>query len=236
MLLRALGFSTNTDIFNAFGSTKIINPKKDDLNSYVGATITEDIVDTRTGEIFLEGGSEITADNIDSLKDSGIQEVMVIDSNKDFHSMLLLNTIEKDPTNNTEEALGVVYQLIRSSEPPNLETAQKFIERIFLRKIYMRDDRINHFSKENHDITVIDVDANKCQKIVNHIDSSHMNTYDKLRNSRGFGVAALIDSCCGSCYSTLPPQTVVEIKSNNVVLSCPSCSVYMYWEEEETEE
>ena len=74
------------------------------------------------------------------------------------------------------------------------------------------------------------------EKIVNHIDSSHMNTYDKLRNSRGFGVAALIDSCCGSCYSTLPPQTVVEIKSNNVVLSCPSCSVYMYWEEEETEE
>ena len=45
--------------------------------------------------------------------------------------MLLLNTIEKDPTRSTEEALAVVYQLIRSSEPPNLETAQKFIERIF---------------------------------------------------------------------------------------------------------
>ena len=45
--------------------------------------------------------------------------------------MLLLNTIEKDPTNSTEEALAVVYQLLRTSEPPNLETAQKFIERIF---------------------------------------------------------------------------------------------------------
>ena len=38
---------------------------------------------------------------------------------------------EKDPTASTEEALAVVYQLIRSSEPPNLETAQKFIERIY---------------------------------------------------------------------------------------------------------
>ena len=44
---------------------------------------------------------------------------------------LLLNTIEKDPTRSTEDALGVVYQLIRSGEPPNLETAQKFIERQF---------------------------------------------------------------------------------------------------------
>ena len=45
--------------------------------------------------------------------------------------MLLLNTMGKDPTHNTEEALSVVYQLLRSGDPPNLETAQKFIERMF---------------------------------------------------------------------------------------------------------
>ena len=37
----------------------------------------------------------------------------------------------KRPSKNTEEALNIVYQLLRSGEPPNLETAQKFIERIF---------------------------------------------------------------------------------------------------------
>ena len=131
MLLRALGYSTNTDIFNAFGTIKNLNPKKDEMSQYVGATVTEDIVDTHTGEIFLEGGSELSSDNIESLKEAGIESISVVNGNKDFHSMLLLNTIEKDPTNNTEEALAVVYQLIRSSEPPNLETAQKFIERIF---------------------------------------------------------------------------------------------------------
>ena len=116
MLLRALGYSTNTDIFNAFGSTKSLDLKKEELSTYIGATVTEDVVDTRTGEIFFE---------------AGISGIRVVDRNKDFHSMLLLNTIEKDPTRSTEEALEVVYQLIRSSEPPNLETAQKFIERIF---------------------------------------------------------------------------------------------------------
>ena len=45
--------------------------------------------------------------------------------------MMLHNSMIKDPSKNTEEALSIVYQLLRSGEPPNLETAQKFIERIF---------------------------------------------------------------------------------------------------------
>ena len=89
------------------------------------------MVDTKTGEIFFESGVELTVENTTALIEAGIGSVNLVDSNKDFHSMLLLNTIEKDPTKSTEEALGVVYQLLRTSEPPNLETAQKFIERIF---------------------------------------------------------------------------------------------------------
>ena len=131
MLLRALGYSTNTDIFDAFGATSYLDPKKDDLAKYIGATVTEDVVDTSTGEIFLESGAELSSENIEVLADSSFQSFGIVDGNKSFQSMLLLNTIEKDPTRSTEEALAVVYQLIRSSEPPNLETAQKFIERIF---------------------------------------------------------------------------------------------------------
>ncbi len=131
MLLRALGYSSNTDLFDAFGVTKMVSINKSKLSSLVGATATEDIVDIRTGEIFFEGGTELTSENLQELIDADIKEISVVDGNKDFHSMLLLNTIEKDPTRSTEEALAVVYQLIRSSEPPNLETAQKFIERIF---------------------------------------------------------------------------------------------------------
>jgi DNA-directed RNA polymerase subunit beta len=133
MLLRALGFSTNTDIFNAFGLIKEINIKKNKnlVNKHIGATITEDIVDVKTGEIFFESGTELTIENAEALLNSSVKDIRIVDANKDFHSMLLLNTIEKDPTHSTEEALAVVYQLLRTSEPPNLETAQKFIERIF---------------------------------------------------------------------------------------------------------
>ena len=131
MLLRALGYSSNSDICKAFGSLITMKVRGKGIEKYIGATITEDVIDSKTGEIFFEGGTELSGDIIEKLKENGIAEINLVDGNKDFSSMLLLNTIGKDPTRDTEGALQVVYQLLRTSEPPNLETAQKFIERIF---------------------------------------------------------------------------------------------------------
>jgi len=131
MLLRALGYSSNSDICKAFGNLITKKVKGKGIEKYIGATITEDVIDTKTGEIFFESGTELSGDIIEKLKENGVGEINLVDGNKDFSSMLLLNTISKDPTRDTEGALQVVYQLLRTSEPPNLETAQKFIERIF---------------------------------------------------------------------------------------------------------
>ncbi len=131
MLLRSLGYSTNSDICKAFGSLLTLDVNDKNILKFIGATLTEDVIDTKTGEIFFEGGIELTNEIIESLQENNIGEINIIDGNKDFSSMLILNTIGKDPTRDTESALQVVYQLLRTSEPPNLETAQKFIERIF---------------------------------------------------------------------------------------------------------
>ena len=131
MLLRALGYSTNADIFRAFNCIEEVKLSSKKISESIGSTVIEDIINQETGEIFMEGGSELTQENINSLKDAKIKSIELVNQNKDFHSMMLLNTMIKDPSKNTEEALSIVYQLLRSGEPPNLETAQKFIERIF---------------------------------------------------------------------------------------------------------
>ena len=131
MLLRCFGFSSNSDIFKAFKCIIPLNLKKGKLEQYFGSTIVDDIVNEQTGEILCESNTELNSKVLDELKDAGISSIEIVDGNKNFDAQLLLNTIVKDPSHNTEEALGIVYQLIRSSEPPNLETAQKFIERMF---------------------------------------------------------------------------------------------------------
>ena len=131
MLLRALGFSTNADIFKAFECIKTAKLKGKKAEDAIGTSLVEDVVNEETGEIYYEGGTEITTEVLEGLQAAKIDAVEVADANKDFRAMLLSNTMQKDPTSNTEEALSIVYQLLRSGEPPNLETAQKFIERIF---------------------------------------------------------------------------------------------------------
>ena len=77
-------------------------------------------------------------------------------------------------------------------------------------------------------------ELNRNRKIVEgKINSTYIGQYNTLKEVQGVGVASLNGDCCGSCYSMLPPQMVVEIKSNNIIHSCPSCSVYAYWEKEE---
>ena len=78
---------------------------------------------------------------------------------------------------------------------------------------------------------------NESRKILaNDVNKSFLSKYDQLKEKRGSGVASLNENCCGSCFSTLPPQMVIEIKSNNMIHKCPSCSVFMYFEEQTIEE
>ena len=63
------------------------------------------------------------------------------------------------------------------------------------------------------------------------IESTYLSTYEKLRNARdGVGMASIISSACGGCYSQLPPQTVIEIKENKQIITCPRCGVLQFWD------
>jgi len=41
---------------------------------------------------------------------------------------------------------------------------------------------------------------------------------------------SMIKSACGSCYTKLPPQMVIEVKDNSKIISCPSCSIFLFWD------
>ncbi len=67
--------------------------------------------------------------------------------------------------------------------------------------------------------------------IFDKIEPSYLNAYETLRNARdGVGMVSIIGRACGGCYSQLPPQTLIEIKENNKIISCPSCSVLQFWD------
>ena len=66
-----------------------------------------------------------------TLVKSGSKSVKLVDVRNSIDSMMIHNTIQKDPTKSTEEALTKVYFLLRGSEAPSPESAEKFINRMF---------------------------------------------------------------------------------------------------------
>ena len=131
MLLRSLGFSTDEDIYNAFELIIDMDPSKVDLEKLTHYVVVEDIIDHETGELFVESGKELNESIISTLKKNKTKKIKVVDVRNNIDSMMIYNTIQKDPTKSTEEALMRVYLLLRGSEAPSPESAEKFINRMF---------------------------------------------------------------------------------------------------------
>lgn len=67
--------------------------------------------------------------------------------------------------------------------------------------------------------------------LVKDIDTRYLGVYERLMSSRdGAGLVSMIKSSCGSCYTKLPPQMVIEVKENSKIISCPSCSIFLFWD------
>jgi len=149
-LLRALGFSSDSEILNLFelseelefGSKKAFNEKLvgKRLATEISVQVTEEVVDDETGEVteatsrkvLLERDHELTEDDYGVLKEAGLKKVLIqkIGAEESERSVIM-NTLRKDPSHDEVTALSEVYQQIRTGEMPDPETARQVLERLF---------------------------------------------------------------------------------------------------------
>src|SRR5256885_1332206 len=90
-----------------------------------------DAVDTDSGEVIGDTGDALTDTLIRKLRRKEINKVQVFVPSGRAESMLIKNTLAKDPTHTEEEALKQIYSLLRPGDAPNRETARQALERLF---------------------------------------------------------------------------------------------------------
>ncbi len=147
-LLRAIGYGTDKDILDLFGLSEEIPATKANLKNVAGRrlaarvlrTWTEDFVDEDTGEVvsidrnevLLERDSEITADDIDLILDSGVKSIILHRENVNIADYAIIyNTLQKDNSNSEQEAVEQIYRQLRNTEAPDVETARDIIQKLF---------------------------------------------------------------------------------------------------------
>ena len=97
----------------------------------VGRILAKDVVDPRTGEVLGECGAEVTGDLLDSLVEHKAESFQVLAGQDNRDVFEVRETLVKDTTRGTDEALVEIYRRMRPGDPPTLESTKALLENIF---------------------------------------------------------------------------------------------------------
>jgi DNA-directed RNA polymerase subunit beta len=102
-----------------------------DTTDLEGAWAASDIVDTTTGEVLLEANTEITADKLAKILESGVVEMTVFFPERDDVGTVISQTLRRDSVVSPSEALIEIYRKLRPGDPPTLDTATALFQGMF---------------------------------------------------------------------------------------------------------
>ena len=73
---------------------------------------------------------------------------------------------------------------------------------------------------------------------VSAVDKLWYERYERIRKNKGLALAPILENAdgsgaCGGCKFTVRPQTVIELRKNNVIKTCENCARIWYLEAKE---
>lgn len=147
-MLRAIGYETDKDILQIFDLCEDVKVTKKDLKDAIGRklagnvmkTWNEDFADEDTGEvvsierneIVVERETELTADNIDAILESGVSSILLHkDEEMANKYSIIFNTLQKDPSHSEIEAVNYIYRQLRNADAADDASAREVFQNLF---------------------------------------------------------------------------------------------------------
>lgn len=147
-MLRAIGYATDKDILQIFDLCEDVKVTKKNLKDAIGRklagnvmkTWNEDFADEDTGEvvsierneIVVERETELTADNIDAILESGVSSILLHkDEEMANKYSIIFNTLQKDPSHSEIEAVNYIYRQLRNADAADDASAREVFQNLF---------------------------------------------------------------------------------------------------------
>ncbi|CRX37997.1 DNA-directed RNA polymerase subunit beta [Estrella lausannensis] len=128
--IRALGYSTNTDIIEEFFSTKKAKlGSEKEYSKLVGKILAEDVTDEETGVVYGKAAEKLTTAMLKRMSDTGIKMIRIAEDADENNPIIKM--IAKDPTDSYESALKDFYRKLRPGEPATIANARSAMMRLF---------------------------------------------------------------------------------------------------------
>lgn len=128
--IRALGYSSNSDIIEEFFQTRKVKLKSQkEFDKYSGKILAADVVEEKSGLIFGKAAEKLTTAMLKRMLDAGIDTLQIAED-ADENSPII-KMLAKDTTDSYESALKDFYRKIRPGEPATLANARSAMMRLF---------------------------------------------------------------------------------------------------------
>jgi DNA-directed RNA polymerase subunit beta len=125
ILIRAFGYSSDEEILELFYPIKEVTPSE----NLVGRRLAQKIMD-RSGVLF-QPTQKITKEILECIRGLRIDKVKILDINELTDDLSIINTLGKDDTKSTEEALIKIYNIVRPGESTTIENARSSFQKMF---------------------------------------------------------------------------------------------------------
>ncbi len=125
-LLRALGYSTTLDILKEL--YKVEKVKEFTGRKWDGEYLADDVIHPDSKEIIAPAGTKVNKELISTLNSNKISSIHVVNLADDA---CIVNTIEKDPYRNAQDAQVAIYRRMRPGDPPTEASAKDLIQKLF---------------------------------------------------------------------------------------------------------
>ena len=155
------------------------------------------------------------------------EQLYLVKSNKEYDSLNHEIDHMKENISNSETLLLKLLEekeLLEEETKLNLGKIESTKESLLSNKIKLKSamDETQNEQKE--------LEKNR-NTLFKNIEPLKLAAYEKIRISReGTGMVSIIDNACGGCYSQLPPQIIIEIKKSIDIITCPNCSIMLFWD------
>src|SRR5690349_17202829 len=90
-----------------------------------------DLINEKTGEIYIEAGDEVSEENLAKLDAAGVKTLELLDIDFVNTGPWIRNTLKADKSEDGDSALADIYRVMRPGEPPTRETADALFYGLF---------------------------------------------------------------------------------------------------------
>ena len=153
-------------------------------------------------------------------------QIYSVKNNKEYEALLKEIDFLKGESATADSDLSIYKAKKEESESTLAETKTTLDELIAKLDSNQQELKIISASTDKEEKQL----SKEKEKLLKNIENKNfVSSY--LEGNQRFKLAVLSRDACSSCFSSLPPQFILNVKKREELYPCPSCGINLYWEE-----